>query len=132
MIAALLMMALMTNLPTVKASGTIYIRADGSIYPPTAQIQRDFAGALSVPPPTEWNKTYGGADREVANSVVQTSDGGYAIAGNTWYFGAGDSVFWLIKVESPPTHDTTITGARVSLGTTGLTSPLRMRQLLEK
>jgi len=42
MIAVLLMsMALMVNLPTVKANGTIYIRADGSIDPPTAPIQRN-------------------------------------------------------------------------------------------
>jgi parallel beta-helix repeat protein len=39
MIAILLMaMALMVNSPTVKASGTIYIRADGSIDPSTAPI----------------------------------------------------------------------------------------------
>jgi hypothetical protein len=42
MIAVLLMtMALMANLPTVKASGTIYIRPDGSIDPPTAPIQKN-------------------------------------------------------------------------------------------
>jgi len=42
MIAVLfLSMALMVYLPTVKASGTIYIRANGSIDPPTAPIQRN-------------------------------------------------------------------------------------------
>ena len=42
MIALLLIsMALMVNLPITKASGTIYIRADGSIDPSTAPIQRD-------------------------------------------------------------------------------------------
>jgi len=41
-LAALLMsMVSVSNLPIVKASGTIYIRADGSIDPPAAPIQRD-------------------------------------------------------------------------------------------
>jgi len=39
MIAILLMtMTLMANTPIVRASGTIYIRADGSIDPSTAPI----------------------------------------------------------------------------------------------
>jgi len=38
MIAMLLMMTLMATLPTVKAGGTIYIRADGSIDPSNAPI----------------------------------------------------------------------------------------------
>ncbi len=36
-----------------------------------------------TPPETEWSQTYGGTDREVPYSVVQTGDGGYAIAGRT-------------------------------------------------
>ena len=47
-----------------------------------------------------WNKTYGGADWEGANSLVQTSDGGYAIAGYTESYGAGVSDFWLVKTDS--------------------------------
>jgi hypothetical protein len=47
----------------------------------------------------EWNRTYGGAKEDFANSVVQTSDGGYAMAGNTLSFGAGDYDFWLIKTN---------------------------------
>ncbi|PVX23846.1 MAG: hypothetical protein CW691_09540 [Candidatus Bathyarchaeum sp.] len=48
----------------------------------------------------QWNHTYGGVDSDVASAMIQTSDGGYAIAGNTWSFGAGESDFWLIKVDS--------------------------------
>jgi ABC-type transport system substrate-binding protein len=51
-------------------------------------------------PDAEWNKTYGGADRDEASSVVQTSDGGYAIAGSTNSFGAGGADFWLVKTDS--------------------------------
>jgi parallel beta-helix repeat protein len=41
MTAVLLLSMALVNLPTVKASGTIYIRPDGSIDPPTAPIQRN-------------------------------------------------------------------------------------------
>lgn len=45
----------------------------------------------------EWNKTYGGQWSDYVRSIVQTSDGGYAFAGATYSFGAGDSDMWLVK-----------------------------------
>jgi hypothetical protein len=48
----------------------------------------------------EWNQTYGGAEAEYANSVIETSDGGFALAGVTSSFGAGESDFWLIKTDA--------------------------------
>jgi len=48
----------------------------------------------------EWNQTYGGPESDVAVAMVQTSDGGYALAGETYSSGAGDSDFWLVKVDS--------------------------------
>jgi len=48
----------------------------------------------------QWNQTYGGPEADCAYSIVQTGDGGYAIAGQTYSFGAGDSDFWLVKVDS--------------------------------
>jgi hypothetical protein len=47
----------------------------------------------------EWNRTYGGPNMEQAYSVVETSDGGYALAGTTYSFGAGGSDFWLVKTD---------------------------------
>jgi predicted secreted protein len=32
--------------------------------------------------------------------MVQTSDGGYALAGFTYSFGAGDADYWLVKTDS--------------------------------
>jgi hypothetical protein len=47
-----------------------------------------------------WNKTYGGTDQEIPYCLVPTSDGGYAMAGPTWSFGAGSWDFWLVKTDS--------------------------------
>ncbi len=49
----------------------------------------------------QWNKTYGGTDDDAANALVQTSDGGYTVAGYTRSFGlASNYDFWLIKTDS--------------------------------
>jgi len=52
------------------------------------------------PPPTTWSQTYGGNGNDSANSVVQTSDGGYAVIGYSNSYGAGSSDFWLVKTDS--------------------------------
>ena len=51
-------------------------------------VKTDSAGTL------QWDQNYGGPEFEEAYSVVQTSDGGYAIAGKE----SGD--FWLVKTDS--------------------------------
>ncbi len=47
-----------------------------------------------------WSQTYGGADDEIAYSLIETSDGGYAIAGFTGAITAGPRYFWLVKTDS--------------------------------
>ena len=47
----------------------------------------------------EWNQTYGGKGSDIAYSLVETSDGGYALAGYSGSFGAGESDFWLVKAD---------------------------------
>jgi hypothetical protein len=48
----------------------------------------------------QWTKTIGGPDREEGNSLIQTSDGGYAIAGNTRSFGAGGTDVYVVKLDA--------------------------------
>jgi predicted secreted protein len=48
----------------------------------------------------EWNQTYGGTGQDSAESLVVTSDGGYALAGYTGSFGAGAWDFWLVKTDA--------------------------------
>ena len=46
-----------------------------------------------------WEKTYGGSERDVALSIVQTDDGGYAVCGFTRSKGNGNSDAWIIKLN---------------------------------
>jgi hypothetical protein len=48
----------------------------------------------------QWNKTYGGTNDDWAMALIQASDGGYALAGWTHSFGAGQEDFWLVKTDS--------------------------------
>jgi hypothetical protein len=48
---------------------------------------------------TEWNRTYGGTEADYPYSLVEASDGGYALVGYTFSFGAGNGDFWLIKTD---------------------------------
>ncbi len=55
----------------------------------------------------DWNSTFGGSSADLGNSVQQTTDGGYVIAGETYSYSAsseeGDG--WLLKVYANGTED---------------------------
>ena len=48
---------------------------------------------------TLWTRTYGGPNHDVGNSVQQTSDGGFIVAGTT-YRSVGDADAYLIRTDS--------------------------------
>jgi predicted secreted protein len=47
-----------------------------------------------------WSKTYGGTQNDNGECVVETSDGGYAIAGTTASSGAGGADAWLVRTDA--------------------------------
>jgi arginine repressor len=47
-----------------------------------------------------WTKTIGGRSWDVANSIIQSSDGGYVVAGRTESFGAGLDDMYVVKLDS--------------------------------
>ncbi len=66
----------------------------GSVTPDFLLVKTDSSGNQL------WSKTYGGTGDDECVSVIQTSDGGYALGGCTTSFGAGDRDFWLVKTDS--------------------------------
>jgi PGF-CTERM protein len=47
----------------------------------------------------QWNRTYGGNSSDWPNSVQETFDGGFIIAGNTESYGAGHTDLFLVKTD---------------------------------
>ena len=59
-------------------------------------IKYDSSGSIS------WSKSWGGPSEEVANSIIQTSDGGYAITGYTYSYGSNGDMF-VVKYDQTGT-----------------------------
>lgn len=57
-------------------------------------LKYDSSGTLS------WSKTWGGTGNETGESLIQTSDGSLAVAGETYSYGAGGADAFLIKFTS--------------------------------
>ena len=51
-----------------------------------------------------WSRTWGGTGGDIGYSVVQTSDGGYAVTGSTTSYSAGGKDMFLAKYDSAGTN----------------------------
>lgn len=60
-----------------------------------AYLVKTDAGGL-----TEWEATYGGADRDLTFSVREVSGGGFVVAGQTRSAVAGDDQFWVFRTDA--------------------------------
>jgi hypothetical protein len=80
-----------TKLPSFDSSKQKY-SAGKRIYPKSSSI-------------SVWEKVIGGSGGDGANSIIQSSDGGYVVAGRTYSFGAGNEDFYVVKLaeEGPLT-----------------------------
>ncbi len=48
---------------------------------------------------SQWSRTFSRKEKNECQSIIQTSDGGFALAGYTWSFGARNHDFWLVKTD---------------------------------
>lgn len=55
-------------------------------------FKTDAAGVM------QWNQTYGGTEDDEGWSLIETTDGGYLLAGNTYSFGAGDQDWYVVMI----------------------------------
>jgi hypothetical protein len=69
----------------------------------------------AIGPPSHFCKAIGGKNNDGGNSLIQTSDGGYAIAGATTSFGAGEADVYAVKLDAKGNlHCTRTIGGPVS------------------
>jgi hypothetical protein len=77
-----------------------YIVAGNTWNTPSGQRQDIWLLKLDPYGNIQWQKTYGGAGDDYANSIQQTSDGGYIVAGITKSYGAGNEDIWVLRLDS--------------------------------
>jgi hypothetical protein len=72
-----------------------------SVFPSLFQTSQALVYTPSPSAGSTWSKTYGGAGSDTGTGdTVQTSDGGFAVSGDTNSSGAGGMDFWLFKTDS--------------------------------
>jgi hypothetical protein len=71
----------------------------------------------------QWNRTYGGKENEVANTIVETPDGGFALGGYTDSYGAGSDDGWLVRVASTSPPSSTSQTTTMTSSTSSTSSP---------
>jgi Domain of unknown function (DUF5122) beta-propeller len=72
----------------------------GSTYSYGAGIEDFLVLKLDANGNVTWQKTYGGSDADYARSIHQTSDGGFIVAGRTYFFEHGQGEGWILKLDA--------------------------------
>ncbi|MBI4947405.1 MAG: gliding motility-associated C-terminal domain-containing protein [Bacteroidetes bacterium] len=77
----------------------------GQISPSLTSVNVNYTDAVLVKLTSagvvSWTYHYGGSDYDIGNFVMQTSDGGYLVAGSTYSFGTKDSLnIFILKTNS--------------------------------
>ncbi len=88
------------TIPGGAPGGTYTFEGRGGIFPDSIWASDSFPLVKLEAEPAMWTQTFGGSGGEVGESVQQTSDGGYIIAGITGSYGGGDNDYWLIKTDA--------------------------------
>ncbi|MFW9994723.1 MAG: hypothetical protein ACFFD4_21955 [Candidatus Odinarchaeota archaeon] len=84
-----------TDLVQTADGGLVFTGPAGSVdRKMDAQVARTDGDGILI-----WNRSYGGAEDDVPAAIIQTADGGLAIAGYTRSRGAGNSDAWLVKTS---------------------------------
>ena len=68
-----------------------------------------------------WARTFGGADYDYGYSIIQTTDGGFAVAGWTNSFGAGSHDWLVLKLDSNGNYPDCVQSCSPSVATPSLT-----------
>ncbi len=74
--------------------------AAGTLTNATTLKSRIYMARLNNIGDTLWTKTYGGTMVDAANSVKQTTDGGFIVGGSTNSYGSGITSVYVIKTDS--------------------------------
>jgi hypothetical protein len=77
-----------------------YQYSDGSIISEPESLAANITTLADAAPPEQWNRTFGGTQSDCAESVQQTSDGGFILAGMSTSYGTPVYDFWLIKTDT--------------------------------
>ena len=58
------------------------------------------ASTAHAQPDSLWSRIFGAGGSDMCTSLIQMADGGFAMAGYTYSFGAGDCDFWLVRTDA--------------------------------
>ncbi len=98
-------------LATLVVTGALFAGTPFSLFaPPLLPVSNDYhhksqngnhlLDGLNASSSLVWNRTYGGLGDDQGYSVIETSDGGFAIAGSSVSFSVGFNDMWLVRLDT--------------------------------